>query len=64
MLHLGHLLSFDLNDRDDIVRGTKDANRKANYNNDLYFSVLGSFRNDLPFHRSVVVFYGLSPLHL
>ena len=31
MLHLGHLLSFDLNDRDDIIRATKDVNRKANY---------------------------------
>ena len=31
VLHLGHLLSFDLNDRDDIVRATKDVNRKANY---------------------------------
>ena len=27
VLHLGHLLSFDLNDRDD----TKDVNRKANF---------------------------------
>ena len=31
MLHLGNLLSFDLNDRDDIIRATKDVNRKANY---------------------------------
>ena len=30
MLHLGHLLSFDLNDRDNIVSATKDVNRKAN----------------------------------
>ena len=31
VLHLGHLLSFDLNDRDDIIRATKDVNRKTNY---------------------------------
>ena len=31
VLHLGHLLSFDLNDRDNIVRATKYVNRKANY---------------------------------
>ena len=30
VLHLGHLLSFDLSDKDDIVRVTKDVNRKAN----------------------------------
>ena len=30
VLHLGHLLSFDLSDKDAIVRGTKDVNRKAN----------------------------------
>ena len=47
VLHLGHLLSFDLNDKDDIIRATKDVNRKA----DLYFSVLGSICNDLPFQN-------------
>ena len=31
VLHLGHLLSFDLNDRDNIIRATKDVNRKTNY---------------------------------
>ena len=30
VLHLGHLISFDLNDQEDIVRATKDINRKAN----------------------------------
>ena len=30
VLHLGHLLSFDLSDKDDIIRATKDVNRKAN----------------------------------
>ena len=45
VLHLRHLLSFDLNERDDIIRTTKDVNRKANY--DLYFTVLGAFCNDL-----------------
>ena len=30
MLHLGHLLSFDLSDKDDVLRVTKDVNRKAN----------------------------------
>ena len=50
VLHLGHLLSFDLNDRDDIVRATKDVNRKVNYI--IYtFRYLGSFRNDLPFQN-------------
>ena len=30
VLHLGHLVSFDLNDKEDIVRVTKDVNPKAN----------------------------------
>ena len=31
VLHLGHLVTFDLNDQEDIVRVAKDINRKANY---------------------------------
>ena len=30
VVHLGHLLSFDLNDRIDIFRVIKDVKRKAN----------------------------------
>ena len=30
MTHLGHLLSYNLNDKDDIIRVVKDLNRKAN----------------------------------
>ena len=29
--HLGHILTFNLHDKDDIIRATKDLNRKANY---------------------------------
>ena len=29
--HLGHILSFNLCDRNDILRATKDFNRKSNY---------------------------------
>ena len=42
VLHLGHLLSFDLSDKDDIIRATKDVNRKANL-------VLYTFRRADPF---------------
>jgi hypothetical protein len=42
VLHLGHLLSFDLSDKDDIIRATKDVNRKANF-------VLYTFRYADPF---------------
>ena len=28
--HLGHILTFNLHDKDDIIRGTNDLNRKAN----------------------------------
>ena len=42
VLHLGHLLSFNLDDKDDIVRVTKDVIRKAN-------SVLYTFRYLDPF---------------
>jgi hypothetical protein len=42
VLHLGHLLSFDLSDKDDIIRATKDINSKANL-------VLYTFRYADPF---------------
>ena len=42
VLHLGHLLSFDLSDKDDVIRATKDVNRKANL-------VLYTFRHADPF---------------
>ena len=42
LLPLGHLLSFDLSDKDDIIRATKDINRKANL-------VLYTFRYADPF---------------
>jgi hypothetical protein len=29
--HLGHILTFNLRDKDDIIRATKDLNLKANY---------------------------------
>ena len=29
--HLGHILTFNLHDKDDIIRATSDLNRKANY---------------------------------
>ena len=35
--HLGHILTFNLHDKDDIIRATKDLNRKANY-------ILSSFK--------------------
>ena len=36
--HLGHILSFNLRDKNDILRATKDPNRKANY-------ILSTFRS-------------------
>ena len=30
VMHLGHLLSYNLDDRPDIIRVTKDLNRKEN----------------------------------
>ena len=35
--HLGHILTFNLHDKDDIIRATNDLNRKANY-------ILSSFK--------------------
>ena len=31
MIHLGHILQYNLNDEADIIRATKDLLRKANY---------------------------------
>ena len=30
VMHLGHILTYNLDDREDIIRVTKDINRKAN----------------------------------
>ena len=45
VLHLGHLLSFDMSDNDDVLRVTKDVNRKAN-------SVRYTFRHANPFVKT------------
>ena len=31
MIHLGHILQYNINDEVDIIRATKDLLRKANY---------------------------------
>ena len=40
--HLGHILTFNLNDKSDIIRATKDLNCKANY-------ILSLFKSADPF---------------
>ena len=40
--HLGHLLSYNLNDEMDITRVIKDLNRKANCIYSLHLQVSGS----------------------
>ena len=46
--HLGHILSYDLDDREDILRAIKDINRKAN-------SILCSFNAADPFTKSILI---------
>ena len=46
--HLGHILTSNLNDTEDIVRAIKDMNRKAN-------TVLYSFRSADPFVKSYLI---------
>ena len=46
--HLGHTLSYNLCDRDDIVKATKDLNRKANY-------ILSTFKCAYPSIKSFLL---------
>ena len=48
VVHLGHILTFDLNDRSDIIRVVKDLNRKAN-------SILCIFHASDPFVKTFLV---------
>ena len=38
VIHLGHILTFNLNDKSDIIRATKDLNCKTNYTLSLFKS--------------------------
>ena len=46
--HLGHILTFNLRDKNDTIRATKDLNRKSNY-------ILSTFKSVDPF---VKCFFG------
>ena len=46
--HLGHILTFNLHDKDDIIRATNDLNRKANY-------ILSSFKCVDPSVKSLLL---------
>ena len=46
--HLGHTLSYNLCERDDIVKATKDLNRKANY-------ILSTFKCTYPSIKSFLL---------
>ena len=43
VIHLSHLLSFDLNDGPDVIRALKDLNRKANRGFTLFIVLLNVF---------------------
>ena len=45
--HLGHILSFNLCDRNDILRATKDFNRKSNYILSTFYCVDPSVKSFL-----------------
>ena len=48
VMHLGHLLSYNLDDTPDIIRVTKDLNRKANF-------VLCTFKSADPFVKCFLI---------
>ena len=46
--HLGHILTYNLHDKNDIIRATKDFNRKSNF-------VLSTFKNVDPSVKSFLI---------
>ena len=65
--HLGHLLSYNLDDTPDIIRATKDLNRRANFVLCVFpFADISSFTCDrslcifLPFHHFSLLSYHYS----
>ena len=48
VMHLGHLLSYNLDDTPDIIRVTKDLNRKANF-------ILCTFKSADPFVKCFLI---------
>ena len=55
-MHLGHLLSFNLDDTPDIIRVIKDLNQKANF-------VLCTFKSADPFVKCCLIKAYCLPLH-